>query len=419
MIKPKFVWFFMGLPLAGLAREEIPITVPFHKFSQTLLASANFDEKSYLAFPVTLEVGPDEMLIAFKRGDAHARDPGAIYEIHAYQPSAGRLLERRAAVGEPAHPTEYYESAEFVRYPNGEISCFFDVQEKLGVSPSDPQQTGSHADAKAAAYSTGSTTVRLGLRVIRSRNGGKTFSPPRRVGRMDETEYGYVFDSVSRQGRTYMLAMRFANLPGGTGLHEAWPHAGSVDVLVSEDNGHSWRMLRNLTHEFGGIPINESALLPYQDGWLITCRGYDDRHWLVRTNAEFRLLARRNLTADFTCINKFVSRPRLYERDGAYYLVGRNWTQPGETYYDTPWRLCWFRFDPDSLAIKSCVVLDNAEGHHVIDGYYATAHWLERDGITFFNILTHKRADFAPTHRYPGYHDSDLIRMEFLWDEVK
>ncbi|MGH7958953.1 MAG: hypothetical protein ACREH8_18360, partial [Opitutaceae bacterium] len=113
------------------------------------------------------------------------------------------------------------------------------------------------------------------------------------------------------------------------------------------------------------------------------------------------------------------SRPRLYHRDGRYYLIGRNWTETGATYYDAPWRLSWMRFDPESLAIESCVQLDNAAGHHIVDGYYATAHWVERDGSQYLNVLTHKRADFVPTHRSPGYHDSDLIRLEFLWDEVK
>jgi hypothetical protein len=216
-----------------------------------------------------------------------------------------------------------------------------------------------------------------------------------------------------------MPAMRFANLAGGRAIDRRWAHAGSVDVLASDDQGATWRLIRDLSAEFGGIPINESALIPWGDGWLVACRGYDDRQWLVRTDANFRELHRRNLTADFDCIQRYVGRPRLYERDGRAYLIGRNWTQPATAGRWPPMQLCWFRFSPETLAIERCVVLDNAARHNVVDGYYATAHWEERDQVEFLNILTHKRADYTPDHRSRGFHDPDLMRLEFVWDEVK
>jgi hypothetical protein len=376
---------------AASAREHVPLTVPFQKFSQTLIASADLREKSYIVVPVTLQTGPDELLIGMKRGDAHARDREAVFEINAYQPSTGRMQGRRASLGEPLHT---YYNGEFVRHANGTISCFVDVQQ-------------------------GSAVVRLGLREARSTDGGRTFSAPRRVGLIDGVEYGYVFDSVVRGGRTYLLAMRFANLAGGKALHPRWPHAGSVDVLVSDDQGGSWRFVRDLTAEFGGHPINESALIPWRDGWILACRGYDNRQWLVRTDGNFRPLVQRNLTADFDCINSMVGRPRLYERDGRHYLVGRNWTQPLAANARSPMQLCWFRFSPETLALETCVVLDNAERSNVVDGYYATAHWRERDGVVLLNILTYKRADFVPEQKLKSFHDPDLIRLEFVWDEIK
>lgn len=396
-----------------LAREHVAPSVPLHKFSQTLLASADLDQKSYLMVPISMRVGPDEVLVGLKRGDAHARDREAFFEIYSYQPSTGRLQPPHAAIGEPLY--NYY-NGQFVRHGNGIIDCFVDVQQ------------GGDVDR----------VIRLGLRVASSKDGGKTFSPPRRVGPIDGVEYGYVFDSVVRGGRTFMLAMRFTNLAGGRVVDERWPHAGSVDVLVSDDNGGSWRFVRDLSAEFGGIPINESTLIPYGEGWLVACRGYDDRQWLARTDAEFRQVARRNLTADFDCIDSYLGRPRLYQRDGHYYLVGRNWTPPAaglpapraaapgtprssvaRAPSREPMQLGWFRIAPETLAVETCVILDNAARHHVVDGYYATAHWVERDRTVFLNILTHKRADYTPDHRARGFHNPDLIRLEFVWDEIK
>jgi len=373
------------------AREHIPLRVPVHQFSQTLIASANLDDKSYLVVPVTLQTGPDEILIGFKRGYAHARDREAVFEIHAYQPSTGRLQGQRASIGEPGL---IYYNGEFVRHASGLIQCFIDVQQ-------------------------GGEVERLGLREVRSIDGGRTFSPPRRVGLIDGVEYGYVFGSVVRDRHTYMLAMRFANLAGGRSLHPVRPHAGSVDVLASDDNGGTWRLVRDLTAEFGGIAINESALLPWRDGWLVACRGYDNRQWLVRTDANFRQVARRNLTADFDCINSMVGRPRLYERDGGVYLIGRNWTQPTGPGVRSSMQLCWFRLTPETLAVETCVVLDNASQQNVVDGYYATAHWRNRAGHELLNVITYRRSDFVTSQATEAIHQPDLIRLEFRWDELK
>jgi hypothetical protein len=376
---------------AAPAREHIAPFVPFQKFSQTLIASANLPEKSYLVVPVTMQTGPDELLIGMKRGDAHARDREAVFEINAYQPSTGRMLGRRASLGEPR--TIFY-NGEFVRHANGAIDCFVDVQES-------------------------GTGVRLGLRVSRSTDDGRTFGSPRRVGPLQGVEYGYVFDSVVRDGRTFMLAMRFASLAGGRSLHPRWPHAGSVDVLASDDHGATWRFVRDLTAEFGGIPINESALLPWRDGWLLACRGYDNRQWLVQAGADFRRRRLRDLTAGFDCVNSLVGRPRLYERAGRHYLVGRNWTRAPAAGTRSPMQLCWFRFEPENLQLETCAILDNAERSNVVDGYYATAHWRQRDGVELLNLITYKRADFVAEHRLKSIHNPDLIRLEFVWDELK
>jgi hypothetical protein len=81
--------------------------------------------------------------------------------------------------------------------------------------------------------------------------------------------------------------------------------------------------------------------------------------------------------------------------------------------------LCWFRVNPETLAVETCAVLDNAERHNVIAGYYATAHWIERNGAAFLGIISHKFADASPQRGAVATPGPDLMRFEFLWEEVK
>jgi hypothetical protein len=82
-------------------------------------------------------------------------------------------------------------------------------------------------------------------------------------------------------------------------------------------------------------------------------------------------------------------------------------------------QLCWFRVNPGTLAVETCVVLDNAERQNVVDGYYATAHWIERNGAEFLGIIAHKFADASPRRGAGVTPGPDLMRFEFLWEEVK
>ena len=162
--------------------------------------------------------------------------------------------------------------------------------------------------------------------------------------------------------------------------------------------------MRNLTKEFGDIPINESSLARHGDGFIVAARGYDSRQWLVLTDAAFRLKRKVDLTSTHSFIKSHVGRPRVFARDGGWYLMGRNWTDNG------PMRLSLFRFDPDTLEITRHVVLDNSEGENVSDGYYAMPYWQQCGGRTYFNIITYK----GIAKRSP-----DIIRLEFDWQEVR
>jgi hypothetical protein len=273
------------------------------------------------------------------------------------------------------------QMGEWVRFPNGDIANYIDAQ------------------------SPGSATTRVGLRVVRSVDGGKTFGPLERVGVIDGVEYGYAFDSIVEGKTTWMLVMTFSNLTGGKSVYPTRPHAGSVDVVQSDDNGHTWRRVRNLSHEFGDVPINESAFIRQGDGFLVTTRGYDNHERLHLTDATFRVQRQTDLTAMHPFITSHVGRPRLFVRDGQIYLLGRNVSKKG-----MPMQLALFRIDPETLGATSHVILDNAEMQNVTDGYYAMPWFRGTGEATMLHIVTYKGRDKQPP---------DIVHFAFRWDEVK
>lgn len=237
--------FIIGLTLlaAPLPAQEI----------QTLASGDN-----YLAFPTLIELG-DEVLISYKRGKSHGADVGATQELMRLEKATGKVLSTGTLAEVEG---EIMQMGEWVRFANGDVANYIDAQAAEG-------------------------SLRTGLAVVRSKDGGKTFGPVQRVGVIDGVEYGYAFDSITRGQTTWMLVMTFANLTGGKLVFKTKSQPGSADVIRSDDNGLTWRLVRSITAELGNAPINESAFMPHGDGFIVTVRGYDNRQWLLRTDAAF------------------------------------------------------------------------------------------------------------------------------------
>ena len=218
---------------------------------------------------------------------------------------------------------------------------------------------------------------------------------------IDGVEYGYAFDHVTEGDTTFMLVMTFEYLAG---------QRGSVDVIKTEDSGSTWKFVKNLSHEFGDGRINESTFVRWGDKFLIATRGYDAAERLHVTDADFNLTRQVNLTELYPFIGQEIGRPRLFERDGNFYLMGRNW--PPKTDERRVMQQALFRIDPDDLAVTSYVVLDNYEEGLVIDGYYPVPYWQEDARGVLFNVIDYK----SVVSRFPG---PNIVRSEFLWDEVR
>ncbi|MGE0760652.1 MAG: exo-alpha-sialidase [Pirellulaceae bacterium] len=367
---------FVGL-VAGADDSAVSRREPKFHQRQVLVTADPQSDWRYLAFPALIDRG-DEVLVSYKRGRSHAGDPGSTLELL-------RLDERLEPTGPPAAlaalADHILQMGEWVQFPNGDLVNFIDTQ--VGAD----------------------RTQRAGLYAVRSTDGGRTFSDPRRVGVVDGIEYGYVFDSVSEGASTWMLAMTFSNLTGGRSVYPRRPHAGSVNVLRSDDSGRSWRLVRDLSHEFGDAPINESALLRLGDGFLVSTRGYDDRQRVHRTDASFRVVQQRDLTDAYSFIGSHIGRPRLFARDGRVYLLGRNWTAGSPR----TMQLALFRLDPGTLRVVSYAVLDNADGEPIADGYYAMPVLRGTGDGARLHVITYQGRRGVPP---------EIVKHEFRWGEV-
>lgn len=362
-------------PLAAMsATGEFSKSVAKPLAHEVLAASAATPDRPYLAFPAISDLGA-EVLVSFKHGRAHAGDGDAPLEWLRYDKASGRTVPQGTLA---AVKGEVMQMGEWVRFPNGDIANYIDAQKPK--------------------------VLRSGLAMVRSKDGGRTFGPVQRVGLVNGVEYGYAFDAISRNGSTWMLVMTFANLPGGKLVYKYSSQPGSVDVIRSDDNGRTWRFVRSLTQELGGAPINESAFVPYGDGFLLASRGYDGRQWLLRTDAGFKVVAKTDLRGAHPFLHS-VDRPRLFERDGSFYLLGRNRVGPQAA------ELALFKLTPSTLDLTRHVVLDTAPGQEFAgDSFYAQPFWHERDGRTHFHLITYKGGNG------PGL---DIVRLEFFWDDVR
>lgn len=369
--------------------------LPVHRAERVLVPSLPSMKDNYLCFPALLDLD-DELLVSFKRGSRHGGDAEAVLDMIRIDGGDRSLSGWRtiATVND-----KIMQMGEWVRFPNGEIGNYIDAQE---------------VDANGRNH-------RIGMRFVRSTDGGRTFGPVQRVGVVEGVEYGYPFGFIVEGQTTWALVMSFTNLQGGYAVHPPRPHAGQVAVIRSEDNGRSWRFVRDLTKEFGGVPINESYFLRQGDGFLVVTRGYDNRVRLHRTDGAFKVVKQTDLTETHDFIASYVGRPRLFARDGQVYLIGRNWTQPttvttgplgndGVPTFPAAMKMCLFRLNTDALTVASYAILDNMEQANVTDAYYPVPYFRNVNGHTRLFVVDYKAFNRQPPQ---------IVEFEYLWHEVR
>ena len=361
------IFTFLPLELFGAEPTNPVPSAPKFKIEETIVSYRGKLENDYVGFPALLRIGKNEVLLSYKRGYAHAWDPGAVLEICRFD------LEKGRRIGDPFRigmADRVMQMGEWIRFPNGTLGTFID----------------------AHRINDDNRHIRIGLLFSLSHDNGKTFGPLQRLGVVDGVGYGYLFDSVTKGKRLYALIMTFEYLAGGR---------RSVDALYTDDNGKNWHFIRNLSQEFGNIPINESGLIAYEDGFIVVTRGYDSMARLHRVDKEFNLIHQTNLTEITPTIASYIGRPRLFTIGEKHFLIGRNRrsSEPG-----IRMELGLIRIDPESLTAEKQFVLDNIEQDQVTDGYYPFPILVESGEQTLLNIFDYRALQG---------NSPDIIRLQF------
>ena len=162
--------------------------------------------------------------------------------------------------------------------------------------------------------------------------------------------------------------------------------------------------VKNLTQAFG-TAFNESSLEAYGDEFIVNCRKDADgkKGVTYRTDANFNVLAVEDYSA-YSNIIKTTHRPKLFEENGRYYLMGRNILDDATT-------LGLYEIDPLTLKPLNYIELKRLPGYTLGNSFYAEYYLQEENRVTYFNVITYD--DTA------NKGDPDIVRYEYQWASVR
>lgn len=354
-----------------------------HKQTRVITDNGSGGPTRYYAFPTVLRLPDGTLLIAYKNGDRHALDPEASLEMLRYDPDSGEVLSRRTINRTPGW---IHQNPELARMPDGTITLSVDIQRPGGGK------------------------MRMGLRVYRSDDEGETFRDEGWFPQAGGYAYGYALDDahwIGRENRADLvteqpgpsevavdlLAMSFPELTGGR---------RAVHALRSTDSGQSWSHIRNLNEEFD-FAFNECALLSYQDGYVIVARGDNQATRAYRTDREFRRIGESRWSDIYDSI-AYIGRPKLFEREGSWYVLCRNVAQ------GAPTSLRLYRFEPETLTLLGNVLLDENESQ-IGHSYYAEHLFTGEREEARLHVIT-----YAP-YRVPDM--PDIVAFCLDWAQIR
>lgn len=371
------------IAVTARAQTPAPFYVPQNSSYQVLLSHENLPDKRYLAFPASVQLDRERILIIFKRGSSHGGDQEADADALIFNTKTNQVLEH-IKLGHLSG--KIFQLTVPVMLSDGSIQLYTDLQNR------------GH-DGR---------NYRDGILFSTLKPPYKTTSEWKKLPVIDGIEYGYAFDFIVEGKTVYMLAMSFGYRPGGK-----W----SVAVLRSDDGANSWKFVKDITQALGGGPINESAFVRKGKDFFVVCRGYQTQATrIARFDQDFKLLGAADLTGENRPLGyNIIGWPRIFLKDDQLYVLGRvypHFPKKITTPTGKDMRLGLVRINAESLEIEKVSLLDNAYGDlPVSDAYYAAYYWNESGGVNWFNTITYRKIGDAAA--------PDLVRIAFPWDEVK
>ncbi len=355
----------------------------------------SFYTRAYLAFPTIKKINDQKVVIVYKRGIEHAWNV-AHDEVMIYNPTTEKIESRDVLYNADG---ENPQNPELVKMPNGDLIALLDRQ-----YPAD------------CTSSKGTKTVEKGVAIMRSTDGGDTWALDAGNTTDEYTnndafallqdnegvQYGSTYDDLIVGDTAYVLA--FTHETAGLELGGTAQRGTDVPIIKTDDNGHSWTYVTSLT-DLAGTAINESAFIELSNGdFFFICRGYDESTIAIRTDSNFNLIKKTVVSADYYSLG-YIGRPKLFEKDGEYYLVCRNVRK------DANEELALYRFDVENLVPETYVVIEEPmTSARAGNGHYSEPYFITKDGVEYVNFINY-------TNAYTG--DPDLVRYELIWDEIK
>ncbi len=330
----------------------------------------------YSAFPSVKKVSDERVVIIFHRGVKHAYSHGVL-DCIIYNPTTEEVIEQKV-IYDPGVAEYNAQNADLMTLPNGDLYITLNVQ---------------HSNSSATAYES---------LVFRSIDNGDTWEQAGQPTDQLGHHYTVVYDYAIVGNDVYMLASKGPVLNNDESLDY-------MCLVKSSDNCETWEFVSNLTEELQ-YEFNESTI-EYYDGKLVFVgRGDKKVTKAALINLDGTVDKIRNIGVDFDCIDHN-GKPEIIVKDGEYYLILRSILNDVGNAMELP----LFRMDPATLSLETYIELQPKNtGTNGGDGFYAEGFFQEKDGETYFNVVTYTRAYTNTSSGVPS-----IVRFEYKWDEIK
>ena len=328
----------------------------------------------YSAFPSVKKINDEKVIIIFHRGVKHAYSHGVL-DCIVFNPKTEEVISQSVIYDDPEHNAQ---NADLMILPNGDL--YITLNEQYPNDSADPYES----------------------LVFRSTDEGETWVKSQQPTDQFGHHYSVVHDYTIVGNDVYMLAQKDPDLNNDETLDY-------MCLVKSSDNCETWEYISNLEKDMLYL-FNESTIEYWNGKLLFVGRGDKKVTKAALINLDGTIEKIRNIGVDFDCIDHN-GKAEIVVKDGEYYLILRNMLHDVGNAMELP----LYRIDPATLSLETYVELQPKNtGTNGGDGFYAESYFQEKDGETYFNVVTYTRAYTNTSSGVPS-----IVRFEYKWDEIK